>query len=302
MFDAVPTAACSYTPKAMAMRSDSTTRTDGVADLLSASRYELMPFESFDGELQYLPDDAVVAVTTSPTLGIEATIEKTETAAEAGYELAPHVAARYVEDRDHLEEIVTRLSAVGVTDVFVPGGDREEPAGEFESAHDLLAAMEELGHDFEEVGITGYPEGHEFLDEDTLATAMERKEPHATYIVTQLCYDPAAVVDWIESVRDRGVGLPVEVGIPGVMNYQRLVQISRKVGVGDSIDFLRKTSSVVGFIKRLVGSRGTYEPDDLVDGLAPYADDEAYGIRGLHVYTFNNTEATEAWRRRRLEG
>ena len=286
----------------MVMRSDSTTRTDGVADLLSGARYELMPFESFDGELQYLPDEAVVAVTTSPTLGIEATVEKTEAAAEVGYELAPHIAARYVEDRDHLDEILTRLSTVGVTDVFVPGGDREEPAGEFESAHDLLSAMEELGHDFEEVGITGYPEGHEFLDEDTLATAMARKEPYATYIVTQLCYDPTAVVDWIDRVRDRGIELPVEVGIPGVMNYQRLVQISRKVGVGDSIDFLRKTSSVVGFVKRLVGSRGSYEPDDLVDGLAPYADEEAYGIRGLHVYTFNNSEATEGWRRRRLEG
>jgi methylenetetrahydrofolate reductase (NADPH) len=302
MFEAVPTAASSYTPIAVAMRSDTATRTDGVAELLSGARYELMPFESFDEELQYLPDDAVVAVTTSPTLGIEATVERTEAAAEAGYELAPHIAARYVEDREHLDGILTRLSEVGVTDVFVPGGDREEPAGEFESAHDLLTAMDELGHEFEEVGITGYPEGHEFLDEATLATAMERKAPHATYIVTQLCYDPEAVVEWIETVRDRGVELPVEVGIPGVMNYQRLVRISRKVGVGDSIDFLRKTTSVVGFLKRLVGSRGTYEPDDLVDGLAPYAGDDAYGIRGLHVYTFNNSEATDAWRRRRLQG
>ena len=301
MVDAAPTAAFSSTSNAQAMDTDTATRTDGVTRLLSGARYELMPFESFDDELRYLPDDATVAVTTSPTLGIEATIEKTETAAEAGYELAPHIAARYVEDREHFEDILGRLAAVGVTDVFVPGGDREEPAGEFESAHDLLSAMDELGYEFDEVGITGYPEGHEFLDEDTLATAMQRKEPYATYIVTQLCYDPTAVVDWIDRVRDRGVGLPVEVGIPGVMNYQRLVQISRKVGVGDSIDFLRKTSSVVGFVKRLVGSRGSYEPDDLVDGLAPYADDDAYGIRGLHVYTFNQVPDTEAWRTGRLE-
>ena len=302
MVDVGPTAALSYAPNALAMHTDTATRTDGVTRLLSGARYELMPFESFDAELGYLPDDATIAVTTSPTLGIEATIEKTETAAEAGYELAPHIAARYVEDFEHLEDILGRLAAVGVTDVFVPGGDREEPAGEFESAHDLLVAMDELGYEFDEVGITGYPEGHEFLDEDTLATAMARKEPYATYVVTQLCYDPEAVVDWVEAVRDRGIELPVEVGIPGVMNYQRLLGISRKVGVGDSIEFLRKTTGALGFIKRLVGSRGTYEPDDLVDGLAPYAGDEAYGIRGLHVYTFNNSEATDAWRRRRLEG
>ena len=44
------------------------------------------------------------------------------------------------------------------------------------------------------------------------------------------------------------------------------------------------------------------ETVDEVVGLAPYAGDEDYGIRGLHVYTFNNSEATEAWRRRRLDG
>lgn len=274
---------------------------DGVAALLSDARFELMPFESFDDEIELLPDDATVAVTTSPTLGIEATIERTERAAEAGYELSPHIAARYVRDRDHLADIVGRLTDVGVSDVFVPGGDREEPAGEFASAHDLLVAMEELDHGFEEVGITGYPEGHEFLDEATLTAAMARKEPHATYIVTQLCYDPETVLEWIETIRERGIDLPVEIGIPGVMNYQRLLQISRKVGVGDSIEFLRKTTGVIGFVRQLVGSRGTYEPDELVDGLAPYATDETYDIRGLHIYTFNQSADTEAWRRGRLQ-
>jgi len=302
MFDAAPIEASPYAPTGRPMGPESGTRRADVADLLSEARYELMPFESFEDELAALPDDATVAVTTSPTLGIDATVERTERAADAGYELAPHIAARYVEDRDHLDEIATRLAAVGVTDLFVPGGDREEPAGEFESALELLTALEELGHEFEEVGITGYPEGHEFLGDETLETAMREKAPYATYIVTQLCYDPEAVVAWIEDVRARSVELPVEVGIPGVMNYQRLLKISRKVGVGDSIDFLRKTTGVVGFLKQLVGSRGTYEPDDLVDGLAPYAADDHYDIRGLHVYTFNNSEATETWRRRRLDG
>jgi methylenetetrahydrofolate reductase (NADPH) len=84
------------------------------------------------------------------------------------------------------------------------------------------------------------------------------------------------------------------------MNYQRLLNISRRVGVGDSIRFLRKTSGILGFVRRLVGSRGKYEPDALVDGLAPHATDPDYGIRGLHIYTFNQVADTEAWRHRRL--
>jgi methylenetetrahydrofolate reductase (NADPH) len=241
-----------------------------------------------------------VAITTSPQLGIERTVERSEEAAAAGYEVVPHVAARYVEDREQLEEIARRLTEAGITDIFVPGGDKEEP-GEFESAYELLVALDELPYDFEEVGITGYPEGHDFLSEETLAEAMEKKAPYATYIVTQLCYDPEAILEWTEDIRARGIDLPIEVGIPGVMNYQRLLKISRKVGVGDSVKFLRKTTGIVGFVKQLVGSRGVYKPDDLIDGLAPYVGDEEYKFRGVHIYTFNQTSDLEQWRRGRLQ-
>ena len=267
----------------------SSAATEGVSRLLSDIRYELMPFESFEGQLDHLPAGATIAITTSPQLGLEATVEWAERAADRGFAVSPHIAARYVRDRTHLDEIAGRLTDAGITDVFVPGGDREEPVGEFDSAYGLLAALDEMGYEFEEVGITGYPEGHAFLDDETLADAMERKAPYATYVVTQLCYDPETVVEWVETIRERGIDLPVEVGIPGVMKYQRLLSISRKVGVGDSIRFLQKTTGIVGFVRQLVGSRGKYAPDKLIDGLAPYADDPGSGIRWLHLYTFNRT-------------
>jgi methylenetetrahydrofolate reductase (NADPH) len=277
------------------------TKSRGVDALLGTPRFELMPFDSFDEEITHLPDGATIAITTSPQLGIDTTVERTEQAAAQGYEVVPHVAARYVRDRDHLEEIARRLTEAGITDIFVPGGDREEPAGPFESAFDLLSALDEMEYSFADVGITGYPEGHEFLDEATLAESMNRKEPYATYIVTQICYDPDTVLDWIEDIRYRGVDLPVEIGIPGVMKYQRLMNISQKVGVGDSIKFLRKTTGLFGFVRQLVGSRGTYKPDELVDGLVPHTDDTEYDIRGVHIYTFNQTPDTESWRRSKLE-
>lgn len=280
----------------MSVGTSSTATPGGVADLLTDLRFELMPFDSFAGQLDHVPEGATIAITTSPTLGLDATLEWTERATNRGFEVSPHIAARYVRDADHLDDIARRLTDAGVTDLFVPGGDREEPAGEFDSAYALLSALDDLGYAFDEVGITGYPEGHAFLDDETLAEAMAKKAPYATYIVTQLCYDPQAVVDWVGAIRSRGIDLPVEVGIPGVMNYQRLLEISRKVGVGDSVRFLQKTTGVVGFVRQLVGSRGKYTPDELVEGLAPYAADPDYGIRGLHVYTFNQTSDTESWR------
>lgn len=272
-----------------------------VAELLRDPRYEIMPFESFAEQLTHLPAGATVTITASPQKEIEATVRKAELAAERGFEAVPHLAARYVRDVDHLAALVERLRAAGVTDVFVPGGDREEPLGEFESAFQLLRALEDLDQSFEAVGITGYPEGHPFLSAGTLADSMERKLPYATYISTQLCYDPGAIRRWIEELRARGVDLPVQVGIPGVLRVERLLRISRKVGVGDSMEFLHKTSGIVGFVRQLVGSRGRYRPDDLVEGLAPLYGDATYGIAGVHIYTFNQAADTEAWRRKRVD-
>jgi methylenetetrahydrofolate reductase (NADPH) len=278
-----------------------TSAVDGAEYLLTHARFELMPFDSFEDEIQHLPDGASIAITTSPKLGIEKTVERSEEAAAQGYEVIPHIAARYIEGPEQLEEIARRLTEAGVTDIFVPGGDKEEPVGEFESAHDLLVALDDIDYEFDEVGITGYPEGHDFISEDELAESMEKKAPYATYIVTQLCYDPETILEWIEAVRDRGVDLPIEIGIPGVMKYEKLLKISRKVGVGDSVKFLRKTTGLVGFVKQFVGSRGRYRPDDLIDGLGPYVGDDTYNIRGLHIYTFNQTPDLEGWRRGRLE-
>lgn len=268
-------------------------------ELLANPRFELMPFESIEEQVTHLPSGATITITASPTLGLEDTVKWAENLAEQDFEIIPHIAARYVEDTDHLADIAQRLTDVGIDAIFVPGGDREEPVGEFESAYQLLSALETLDFEFDEVGITGYPEGHEFLSEETLAEAMAKKAPHATYITTQLCYDPDTIVEWADGVRDRGIDLPIEVGIPGVMKYQKLIGISRKVGVGDSVRFLQKTTGILDFVRQFIGSRGRYTPDEIVDGIAPYVGDTHYNFRALHIYTFNQVPDTESWRDKR---
>lgn len=268
-----------------------------VADLLSDPRFELLPFDSFDDQTNHLPDGAKIAVTASPELGIDTTVEVSLDATDQGYRVTPHIAARGVRSLDHLQEIADQYEAAGISDIFVIGGDNEEPLGEFEAAYDVLSALSEHGYSFDEIGISGYPEGHQKIDEETLEEALEQKAPLATYVVTQLCFDPDDIVTWTEQAQQRGIDLPVHVGIPGVVKYQRMLQISRKVGVGDSINFLRKTTGITGFIRQLIGSRGNYRPDTLVEELAPYYADPDSTIDGVHLYTFNQVPDTESWRR-----
>lgn len=264
--------------------------------------FDSMPSEEFDEVLAAVPDGGSVAINLVPDLGLEPTIDCAERAAALGYDAIPHVAARFVEDRAELDRVADRLVEAGVTDIFVPGGSRDEPVGEFASAHELLVALSDLGYSFEDVGIAGYPTGHQTIDDATLAQAMVDKTPHATYLTTQLTFDAGAIRDWILSVRDRGIDLPVEVGIPGVIDYRRLMTLSRKWGAAQPLQFVRQTTGILGFVRKLVGSWGRYSPDEVVAGLAPHCQDDRYGFHRTRFYTFNQIADTERWRRERLNG
>jgi methylenetetrahydrofolate reductase (NADPH) len=267
-----------------------------LGEVLAHLRYEVFPTKGAEALAGHLPKEVKVTVTCSPTRGIEATLVLTERLAERGSQVVPHISARLVADEAHLEGIVRRLDDLDVREIFVIGGDAKNPVGPFSSAFELLCAMSDMGHNFEHIGIAGYPEGHPIIDDDALRRVLWDKLPFATYIVSQMCFDPRAIVGWVIDIRRRGIRLPVIVGIPGVVDKKRLFQVSRKIGVGDSARFLKKhTTLAVSLFKA-----GGYSPDSLVRELVPYVGDQDCNIIGFHVYTFNQIESTEKWRREML--
>ena len=76
-----------------------------------------------------------------------------------------------VSGRSELEEIVGRLAAHGITGVFVPAGDAQ-PVGDYESALGVLEDLTAIGHPFEHVGITGYPESHPMINDDVTVQSL----------------------------------------------------------------------------------------------------------------------------------
>jgi methylenetetrahydrofolate reductase (NADPH) len=272
-------------------------RNEALVEALAQPRFELIPMEGAIERVALLPEGAKVTVTCSPTRGIESTLLLGEKLLERGFRIVPHIAARLVADRAHLDEIVRRLDDLGVREIFVIGGDTRKPVGPFSSAVELLSAMADAGHDFEHVGIGGYPEGHPNIDDKTLSRTLLNKRPFATYVVSQMCFDPDAILNWVADIRRRGIGLPVYIGLPGVVERKKLLQISLKIGVGDSARFLTKYTQVLTkFLKP-----GGYSPDELVKNLAPFVEDQDYNLAGFHIYTFNQVESTEEWRRQVLD-
>jgi methylenetetrahydrofolate reductase (NADPH) len=269
-----------------------------LAQALRLPRYEVIPLKGTEEQvLEHVPKEAKLTVTASPQKGMEDTLRLAEQLASQGYHVAPHLSARLIEDSAHVEEILLRLHEVGIRDAFVVGATLRSPLASLLARLELLKSMSRIGHELEEIGITGYPEGHPFLKDETLREAMYEKRPYATYIVSQICFDPEITSGWIRRVRERGVELPIYIGIPGAVSKRKLMQISSSIGIGGSADFLKKHSN--WFIRLLLP--GGYSPDDLVEELGPYLGDPNRGVYGFHIYTFNEVEKTEAWRQEMLE-
>lgn len=245
--------------------------------------------------MAFLPAGAAVTVTASPAKGIEATIELAETLQRAGFGAIPHLSARMIRDRAHLAELLAWLGAASVERAFVVGGDADAP-GEFLDGLTLLRAMAEIGHRLREIGVPGYPQGHPDIAQPRLLQALADKAPFVQYVTTQLCFDTHAIAGWIAARRAAGITLPVHIGLPGVAELHKLMLISARIGVADSRRFLAKNTRLVGRLVR----PGGYSPSGLLHDMAPLMADPTVRIEGLHIYTFNQVETTEAWRQRFL--
>src|ERR1700722_2862902 len=187
-----------------------------LAPLLASSRYEVLPTARIqDAVLELVPRDVTITVTTSPVKGLEPTLGLAGALAGHGYHVVPPLSARLVRDRAHLTDIVARLTQAGISDVFIPAGDADPPAGSFPSALALLEELDQLGRPFAQVGVTGYPESHPIIGDDVTVQAMWDKRQHATYLVSNLCFNPATLRSWIKRIRARGVTLPLYVGVAG---------------------------------------------------------------------------------------
>ena len=268
-----------------------------LADRLRNARFEVLPLEGIEEQvLAHLGTDAKVTVTASPRRGLDATVELTERLIAAGYATVPHVSARLVRDRGHLTELIDRLHAGGVRELFVLAGDAAEPAGEFPGAVELLEAMGPRRADFDAIGITGYPESHHLISDEETIRAMFAKAPMATHIVSQLCLSTSGAGRSGWAVRARGSHLRFLIGVPGSVDYAKLVRISMKIGLGESARFL---SHHRNWMSRLVTRQ--FKPDRLVRELTPCATDPASRVAGFHLYTFNEVARTERWRLRLLE-
>ena len=205
-----------------------------------------------------------------------------------------------VESEEHVAQIVKRIESLGIETVFIIGGDADQ-RGPFNDAPGLLRSFLDKNPKIKTVGIGSYPDGHPSIPESALAESLIKKQEMIYesnlngYMATQMCFEAKTISSWLKNCREAGVTLPCHLGLPGVVDMKKLINISLRLGVGVSSRYLKKNRKSVF---KLLSPRG-YNPNKLIVPVSDYA--KELDIAGIHCFTFNAVESTEAWRTKTME-
>ena len=268
--------------------------------LVQTARYELIPMKSAEAGIPHLPSGSSVSVTCSPAKGQPATLELTERLLDAGHLAVPHFSARLTKDRAAVQQLATWCRHTGVSEVFLVAGDAPEPVGDYDGVVAFLRDFLDCEHGLARIGITAYPDGHALIDSKVVHEALHAKQALlaeagvAGFASTQMCFDTQLWATWAVAERAAGFNLPLHLGVPGVIDRTKLLTMGMRLGIGNSMRFVKKNSGTLG---RLFSPTG-YDPMKLVNAVGRRSAE--LGIEALHLFTFNNVEATAAWQTKQL--
>jgi len=257
-----------------------------------------MTAKELDGLREAAPlikPDTQIAVTFLPGEEMEQRVQAAELVRELGFEPIVHLSARRLASEQELDTYLRDITTrAGVKRCFIIAGDPPEAEGPYENSLQIIESGLLEKHGIEVVGVGGHPEGHPNVDKDQLWVWMQQKidavRAHGMVplVVTQFAFDDDAIVEWLGDMRDRGIDVPVRLGVPGPAGIKRLLGFAKRCGVGASTSVLKKYGVSV---TNLIGSAG---PDKLVQSLSNKLTDRHGRVR-LHFYPFGALKASAEW-------
>ena len=81
-------------------------------------------------------------------------------------------------------------------------------------------------------------------------------------------FDTKLIAAWVRRLRGEGFGPDIVIGVPGVADPQKLLNVAARIGVKDAKRFLVKN---LRFVTGMARSGGFYKPTGFVRGPRPAA-------------------------------
>lgn len=267
--------------------------------VLQKATFEIFPTEKIKEEIKIFPKNTHIAVTCTSKKGIDFTLDAAIALREKDLDAYPHIIAKQILDDKDLQRIKIKLEKNNIDEVFVAAGDTGVEGSKFYSAMDILHALAKIGIPFKNIAITGYPEGHPKIKDKRLLEALQDKQEFITRnklegrIITQMCFDADLIVRWAIAMKEKGITLPIMVGIAGPCNLLKLVEFAIKCGAGESAKFLTSKKTLGKNILAHLSLQ--YTPEQLIREIIDHPLFDQTNIIGFHFYTFNNITDMVKW-------
>ena len=242
-----------------------------------------------------LPPATPVAVTFLPGETLEARLAAAREVRTLGFEPMPHFSARRIASQAELKSMVERMvEEAGVRRCFAIAGDRPQAEGPYSETAELIESGLFEANGIKAIGIAGHPQGHPHMTEEQCFAVLERKcsmiheRGMKPLIVTQFGFDPDAFMQWLVDLRQRGIDVPVRIGVPGPTSIRALLKFAARCGVEASASVMSKYGIS---LTNLLGSAG---PDKMVNAFARGFGGQHGRVR-LHFYPFGGLVKTAEW-------
>lgn len=212
---------------------------------------------------------------------------------EVGVETMAHLSC-VGETVEGLREMLDRIRDAGIENVLALRGDPPRGEAEFVAPTGGLSSAAELAGFISaqyDVAIGGacFPEVHpEAADLDSDLDYLKTKvESGATFLISQLFFEPHAYFDFVGAARRKGIDVPIIAGVMPIVSY---AQIRRFCEICDATI----PESLAEAMEALGGDSGA----ELELGVAWAAQQCAELLRGgcpgIHFYALNKAPATRA--------
>ena len=251
--------------------------------------------EALDRNRHLLPENGRIYVNAVAGEGAEARIGIAAQLKDYGFQPVPHIAARRMRSAEELENYLAGFAErADVREVLVIGGDLDETLGPYDSALEVITSGLPTKHGIERIGVAGYPDGHPFIDEAALGSALEAKLEACgasgidSYVVTQFSFQADSIIDWCRAVHEKHPELHIHAGIPGPAKFGTLLRFAKICGVQSSIKKLM-ANKTMGL--------------ELLRRAAPWKQIEAIGRYRIetgrplsaHLFTFGGVTESANW-------
>jgi|TARA_B100001093_G_scaffold174332_1_gene167167 methylenetetrahydrofolate reductase (NADPH) len=239
---------------------------------------------------ELIPSGTLVYIAHIEGTPIEEMVKTAKKINQQGYATMPHFPARIIKDKKTLKDWISKYqNEANVKSALLLGGGINKPYGEYDSSIQLIESELFDLAGFEKLYIAGHPEGNKDIDPDgstkNIDQALLWKNEYKNRtdvdmaITTQFCFDSKTVINWANDIKNKGVDIPIHIGIAGPAKLQTLLRYSIECGVGASIKILQKRA--LDLTKLLL----PYKPTKILDELASYKfNNPDFNIEKVHFF------------------